>query len=193
MLKVGLTGSIATGKSTIAAFFIAKGVPVFDSDATVAEIYTCHDFIDMIKAQFPTCIQNGKIDRHLLGQLVFADPQKLAQLEQLLYPKVIEARVNFIEVHAAEPLLVFDVPLLYEKHLEGEMDQVICTYCDDGIQMARALERPHMTAEKLRHILSHQLPQNKKIARADFTIDTGVAELEMQKAFEALHLNLLQL
>lgn len=192
MLKVGLTGSIATGKSTIAALFKAKGVPVFDSDATVAEIYQHHDFIAAITTHFPSCVHNNTIDRDLLGQLAFGDAQKLRLLEQLLYPKVIEMRENFIQTHAAAPLLVFDIPLLYEKTLEGDVDVVICTYCDDETQMARALERPHMSAEKLRHILSQQLPQTEKIKRADFTIDTGVSELEMHSAFETLYLKLHQ-
>jgi len=196
MLKVGLTGSIATGKSYIADLFRKHHVPVLDSDAYVQKLYSeDKSFLEFVKQHFPEAIVSGHIDRALLGRMVFSDKDRLDLLESFIHPKIAQERAQFVALHRDKKFIVFDIPLLYEKDIAKKMDLVVCTYCDSALQKARALKRDKMNAQKLDQILEHQLPQSKKIKLADFAVDTGESKFKtflrfktIMKRLEHLHL-----
>ncbi len=174
MLKIGLTGSIGTGKSFIANLFQEEGYLVLDSDQCVDEIYKSDQgFLKLIKKHFPETIKDKQIDRKLLGSIVFSNPQKLALLENYLHPKLKLHREAFIEKHTDQEMIIFDIPLLFEKGIDAEMDLVIVTYCDEMIQKERVSARDKMDEAKFFKIISMQLSGIKKKEKADYVIDTN--------------------
>lgn len=171
---IGLTGSIAMGKSTVAAMFEAEGVPVFDADAAVHQLQGPGGaLLSAIEAEFPSTTGAQGVDRQRLGAAVLADRDRLARLEAIIHPAVAEMRARFLEENRGQPLLVFDIPLLFEKGGHESVDHIVVVSAPASQQRQRALARPGMTAEKLAHILSLQTPDAEKRARADTIIDTG--------------------
>ena len=159
MLKIGLTGSIGTGKSFIANLFREKSYLVIDSDACVNEIYqTDIVFFKFIQQHFPSVIKDKIINRKKLGDIVFSDKSKLQLLESYLHPKLKIMRDHIVEAHQKELLIVFDIPLLYEKNIDAEMDIVIVTDCAVEIQKQRVLTRDDMDEVKFLNIIKTQLP-----------------------------------
>ncbi|ANY19022.1 Dephospho-CoA kinase [Tsuneonella dongtanensis] len=184
---LGLTGSIGMGKSTVAAMFEAAGVPVFDADATVRRLQGPHGtLLPAIEAAFPGSTGEGGVLREKLGAQVFADPQALARLEGIVHPAVAAERHAFLIEHAGEPLVVFDIPLLYEKGGWEQVDAVAVVSAPAEVQRRRVLARPGMTPEKFAHILSLQVPDAEKRARADHVIDTGTSLRETEEEVKAL-------
>ncbi len=174
MIKIALTGSIGMGKSTVAAMFERAGVPVFDADAVVRNLQGPGGaLVDRIGARFPGTVQGGVLDRGMLAGLVLEDPLQLKELEQIVHPAVYEARLAFIDKHRDAPVLLFDIPLLFETGGEHEFDKVIVVSAPADVQRARVLGRAGMTEEKLDSILERQMPDSEKRARADFVVDTG--------------------
>jgi dephospho-CoA kinase len=174
MLKLGLTGSIATGKSTVLAAFAALGVPVFSSDEAVHELYA-GEAVGPVGKAFPGVVREGQIDRGALSIALVADPKRLGELEHIVHPLVRRGIALFLEQAAATgaPLAVFDIPLLFEGGHDYGLDKVAVTVCDEAIQRQRALARPGMTVEKLETMLARQLPQAEKRKRADYIFDTS--------------------
>jgi len=186
-LILGLTGSIAMGKSTVAGMFEALGVPVFDADHEVRIMQGPGGaLLPQIEAAFPGSTGPEGVNRKKLGDLVFGDRDQLAKLETLVHPAVAEARETFLYRYANAPLVVFDIPLLYEKGGEKDVDKVAVVSAPPEVQRARVLARDGMTEEKFEHILGLQLPDAAKRSRADFVIDTGAPLEETQKAVEEL-------
>lgn len=174
MLKLGLTGSIATGKSTVLEDFRALGVPVFSSDEAVHELYE-GEAVGPIGTVFPTVIHGGKVDRAALAGIVLADPVKLRTLEAIVHPLVRRRIARFLadsEVAGAE-IAVVDIPLLFENGVDYGLDKVAVTHVAEAELRRRALARPGMSVEKLDAILARQTPQPQKIRRADILFDTG--------------------
>lgn len=173
-LILGLTGSIGMGKSTVARMFADEGVPVFDADAAVHILQGPGGaLLNAIEAEFPGSTGPGGVDREKLGELVFGDPEALARLEAIVHPAVAEMRSEFLLEHAGAPIIGFDIPLLFEKGGESRVDQVVTVSAPAEIQRERVLSRPGMTPEKFAHILSLQVPDAEKRARADHVIDTS--------------------
>nr|WP_314467823.1 dephospho-CoA kinase [uncultured Novosphingobium sp.] len=171
---LGLTGSIGMGKSTVAGMFRALGVPVFDADAAVHELQGPGGLlVAAIEAAFPGTTGPEGVIRQKLGAAVFGDKAELARLEGIVHPAVAEARRRFMAAHGSAPLVVFDIPLLYEKTGDRGLDGVVVVSAPAEAQRARVLARPGMTAEKFQQILTLQVPDAEKRARADFVIDTG--------------------
>ena len=163
MLKIGLTGSIGTGKSFIANLFQEGGYLVLDSDQCVDEIYKSDQgFLKLIKKHFPETIKDKQIDRKLLGNIVFSDLQSLALLENYLHPKLKLLREAFIEKHTDQEIIIFDIPLLFEKGIDVEMDLAIVTYCDAMIQKERVVVRDKMDEAKFFKTVSMQLSGIRK-------------------------------
>lgn len=178
-LVLGLTGSIGMGKSTVAAMFERLGVPVFDADREVRRMEGPGGLLlPAIEAAFPGSTGPGGVDRAGLGVRVFGDAAALARLEAIVHPAVREAREAFLLDHADEPLVVFDIPLLFEKGGVDEVDRVVVVSAPAGVQRARVLAREGMTEQRLAEILELQMPDSEKRARADFVIDTGRSETE---------------
>ena len=173
-LIVGLTGSIGMGKSTVAAMFADEGVPVFDADAEVHRLQGKDGaLLPAIEAAFPGSTGQEGVKRAELGAMVFDDPAALARLEAIVHPAVAEARAAFMAQHGDAPLIVFDIPLLFEKGGHEAVDRIVVVSAPAEVQRERVLARPGMTAEKFAHILGLQVPDAEKRARADHVIDTG--------------------
>lgn len=171
---LGLTGLMATGKSTVLKFFAEHAVPVYSADEAVHALYE-GEAVAPVAELVPQSLLNGKIDRKALGAALVADPALLPRLEAIVHPLVRQKSFAFIDTHKAKgtPLIVLEVPLLFELDNPYPTDAVAVTSCADAVQKARALERPGMNGEKLQTILARQMPQAEKRARADFVIDTG--------------------
>jgi dephospho-CoA kinase len=179
---IGLTGSIGMGKSTVAAMFEKAGIPIFDADAEVRAMQGPDgELVSAIEGAFPGSTGPEGVDRDKLGKLVFADKTKLAQLEGIVHPAVGQKRAQFFEDNADEPLILFDIPLLFEGGGHAQVDHIVVVSAPADIQRARVNARPGMTAEKFDHILGLQTPDAEKRERADHVIDTGVS-LEETKA-----------
>ncbi len=187
---LGLTGSIGMGKSAVAAMFQGLGVPVFDADAAVHRLQGPGGaLLPVIEAAFPGTTGPGGVDRARLGAAVFGDPAQLRKLEQIVHPAVAAERAAFLADHADHPLVVFDIPLLFEKAAPNEpsgVDAVIVVSAPAEVQRQRVLARPGMTAQKFEQILHLQLPDAEKRARADHVIDTGTSLAETRHAVQAL-------
>jgi dephospho-CoA kinase len=173
-IVLGLTGSIGMGKSTVAAMFAADGVPVFDADATVHQLQGPNGAaVAAIEAEFPDTTTELGVNRTLLREAVMADPTAFARLEAILHPAVAEARESFLADHAASPLVVLDVPLLFEAGGWRHVDKIAVVSAPPEIQRERVLARPGMTVERFEAILARQIPDAEKRALADFVIPTG--------------------
>lgn len=183
MIRLGLTGSIATGKSTVLRMFADLGVPVFSSDETVHELYR-GAAVPAVEALFPAVSHGGEIDRADLGRRLVAQPEKLKALEAAVHPLVRSRMAEFMTAaqSTGAPLAVIDVPLLFETGFDYGLDAVAVTVVDEAEQRRRALARPGMTEEKLETILRRQMPQAEKVKRADYAIDTsGTLEATRQQ------------
>ncbi|WP_298282135.1 dephospho-CoA kinase [Novosphingobium sp.] len=172
---LGLTGSIGMGKSAVAMMLRELGVPVFDADAAVHHLQgPGGDLLPAIEAAFPGTTGPQGVKRQELGAKVFGDAAALARLEAIVHPAVARMREAFMIEHMGEAIVVFDIPLLYEKGHGSDLDAVMVVSAPALVQRVRVLARPGMTEEKFAHILSLQVPDAEKRARADHVIDTGV-------------------
>lgn len=184
---IGLTGSIGMGKSTVAEMFERHGVPVFDADAEVRRMQRAGgELIEPIEAAFPGSTGPEGVKREALGAQVFGDKEALARLEAIVHPAVAAKRAEFMIEHGGAPMVVFDIPLLFEKGGHESVDTVIVVSAPAEVQRARVLARDGMTPEKFAHILSLQTPDAEKRARADHVIDTGVSLAETEAAVARL-------
>jgi dephospho-CoA kinase len=178
-LLLGLTGSIGMGKSTVAKMFAEEGVPVFDADAVVHRLQGPDGaLVDVIEEHFPGTTGPTGVNRTALAERVLGEPEQLRRLEALVHPAVAEARRVFIAAHADAPVILLDIPLLFEAGGVDQVDKVAVVSAAPGVQRARVLARPGMTAEKFAQILARQLPDAEKRARADFVIPTDVSLAE---------------
>jgi len=174
MIRLGLTGSIGMGKSTVAAMFARAGVPVFDADAVVHRLQGPDGgLVAVIEAAFPDTTGPEGVDRTALGEAVLGDPAALKRLEALVHPAVAAERARFLAEHADAPIVLLDIPLLFETGGEASVDKVAVVSAPPEVQRARVLSRPGMTPERFDAILARQTPDAEKRARADFVIDTG--------------------
>ena len=188
---IGLTGSIGMGKSTVAQMFADEGVPVFDADAEVRRMQGPGGaLLSPIESAFPGSTGPEGVLRDALGERVFADPNALARLEAIVHPAVAKARRVFLEAHCDAPLVVFDIPLLFEKGGAGDVDLIVVVSAPAEIQRERVLARSDMTPEKFENILALQMPDGEKRARADHVIDTGTTLDETAQAVASLVDNL---
>ena len=183
--KLGLTGSIGMGKSTTAEFFADAGVPVWDADAAVARLYAPGGpGVAAVAGLAPAAIREGGVDRAHLKVWLGEDPERhLRRLEEAVHPLVAEDRQEFIDRHAGVPLVVFDIPLLFETGAEAWLDGVLVVTAPVEEQRRRVLARPGMTEEQFGALLARQLPDAAKRVRADFVIETR----ELEPAREDVH------
>ena len=184
---LGLTGSIGMGKSAVAAMLRDLGVPVFDADAAVHALQGPDGaLLGPIEAAFPGTTGPGGVDRGKLGSAVFGDKAALARLEAIVHPAVGALRAEFLAATAGAPLIVFDIPLLFEKGSANQVDAVAVVSAPAAMQRARVLGRAGMTPEKFAQILALQVPDAQKRARADHVIDTGTSLAETRAAVARL-------
>jgi dephospho-CoA kinase len=189
MKVVGLTGGIGMGKSTAAANFRRLHVPVFDADAAVHALQARGGrAVAPIGAAFPGSVDAGKVDREALRRAVLSDPAALTRLERIVHPLVRDAERRFLAAarRRAERLVVLDIPLLFETKGEGRCDLVVVVTAPAAVQRWRVLRRPGMTAERLRYILSRQMPDKEKRRRADVLVHSGQSRHMAQRAIRKL-------
>ena len=174
MIIIGLTGSIGMGKSTTSDMFKALGVPVISADEIVHDLYSA-EAAPLIEAAFPGTTIGGVVDRQAVSAKLMAAPEGFARLEGIIHPLVRAREKQFVDEAAdrGEPLVLLDIPLLFETGSTDRVDTVIVVSCAPEIQRQRVMARPDMTAEKFEAILSRQTPDAEKRARADYVIDTG--------------------
>ena len=174
MIVVGLTGSIAMGKSTVAAMFRELGAPVFDADAAVHAIYAGPEAA-AVEAAFPGVVVNGAVDRARLAARVVGDAEAIRRLEAIVHPAVARRRAAFLREAAAAGAhaAILDVPLLFETGGDKSVDAIVVVSAPPETQRARALARPGADAARFEALLARQTPDVEKRARAHFVIDTG--------------------
>ena len=179
MIVIGLTGSVASGKSTVAGWMSEKGIAVHDADLAVHSLLAANgQAVPDIKAKFgPDMVApDGSIDRKKLGSHVFATPADRKILESILHPLVRQHRDQFLQDQRAlgRQIVVLDVPLLFETGGDTSCDYVIVVYAVEDTIRQRALSRPGMTEEKLAGILATQMPASEKCQCADFVLNTDL-------------------
>ena len=176
-IKLGLTGSIGMGKSTTAAMFRAMGIPVWDADETVHRLYAVGGAaVAPVAALIPDALLGGMINRDALKRAISTDATLLIRLEKIVHPLVAQDRAAFIERHADQPLVVLDIPLLFETGADAWLDAVLVVTTDPETQTARVMARPGMTDAAFAQILARQTPDAEKRARADHVIATKTLE-----------------
>ncbi|MBS0384050.1 MAG: dephospho-CoA kinase [Proteobacteria bacterium] len=189
MIVIGLTGSIGMGKSTVAQMFAEEGAPCFNSDGAVHALYAKGGAaVAPVAAAFPGVARDGAIDRQALSARLIDNPEAIGRLESIVHPLVRQAQADFLERHRAEgrAVVVLDIPLLFESGGERRVDKVVVVSAPAEVQKSRVLARPGMTEEKYATLLSRQMSDAEKRARADFVIDTGVALDETRRQVRAM-------
>jgi dephospho-CoA kinase len=171
---LGLTGSIGMGKSTTAAMFRAAGVPVHDADAAVHRLYA-GKAAPMIEAAFPGATEGGVVDRPRLAAFLGSDGAGFRRLEEIVHPLVRAEEIAFVRAAdaARAPLVVLDVPLLFETGGERRCDAVLVVTASASIQRERVLSRSGMDEGRLASLMARQMPDAEKRRRAHFLVDTG--------------------
>jgi dephospho-CoA kinase len=174
MIVLGLTGSIGMGKSTTAKLFAEAGVPVHDSDEAVHRLYA-GPAAPLVEAEFPGTVVDGVVDRAALAQRVVGNAKAIGRLEGIVHPLVRVDADAFLARQrvAGAPLVVLDIPLLFETNGTGRVDKIAVVSAPADIQRERVLSRAGMTPEKFQAILERQTPDEEKRRRADFVIDSS--------------------
>ena len=183
MIKIGLTGSIASGKSYVLNLFSdLYNVPIFSSDECVKELYKSNDQLkDFVKKHILE--KNEVFNKTNISENVFNNEEKLLKLEKFIHPLVKLARDSFIEREKQNDskIVIIEVPLLFEKNLENDFDFIILIKTSSDLQEKRVLERPNMTAELFSKIKKKQLPNIRKEERSHFVIDNINSEKTIKK------------
>lgn len=187
MIIVGLTGSIGMGKSTAAKMFEQAGVPVYDADETVHRLYAGRAS-PLIEQAFPGTVVDGIVDRKKLAQAVLNDSQAMKKLEAIVHPLVHEEESLFLEQAKfdREPMVVLDIPLLFEAGGKDRVDRIVVVSAPADVQRQRVLAREGMTVEKFESILNRQMSDHEKRAKADFIIDSNVSFEAMQEQIDLI-------
>ncbi|MBL0848731.1 MAG: dephospho-CoA kinase [Candidatus Liberibacter ctenarytainae] len=173
MLIIGLTGSIGTGKTTVAGLLRKEKIPVISSDDIVNQLYQ-HEAVDIIGKNFPRSIQNGKVDKKFLLEELKKSPKKIDVLEKIVHPmvRIYEQKILNELLHRGEKMVFFDTPLIFEKNKVSFFDAIVVVTCSFETQFQRVLSRKKHTKESFLFILSNQMSDKEKISRADYIIDT---------------------
>lgn len=186
IFRLGLTGSIGMGKSTTARLFVDEGCVLWDADVAVHRLYAQGGAaVAPVLAEFPDAIVDGAVSRPALREIIANDKTALHRIEAIVHPLVRKDRADFAEQNPGK-IGVFDIPLLYETGSETEFDAVACVSVTLEIQRKRVLERGTMTEADLETILSRQMPNTEKCARADYVIQTDTLEHARQQVQDVL-------
>jgi dephospho-CoA kinase len=187
MITIGLTGSIGMGKSAVSAMFRKCGVPVFDADAAVHQLQGPGGrLLPRIEARFPGTTSAAGVDRQKLGAAVFCRPDELKALEAIIHPAVGAMRARWLRRNRSRPLVVLDIPLLFETHGERRVDVIVTVSAPAWMQRKRVLARAGMTPAKFARIRRLQTPDPEKRRRADHVIETGCHRLKTAQRVRAL-------
>jgi dephospho-CoA kinase len=188
---IGLTGSIGMGKSAVAKMLRQEGIAVFDADEEVHILQGPGGrLVPAIEAAFPGTTDHRGVDRQKLGAQVFGDAHALKKLEHIVHPAVFKSRITFLKRNRARKIIVFDIPLLFEKQGDRKVDAVLVVSAAPWQQRKRVLARPNMTYGKFRYIKSLQTPDPEKRRRADYVIHTGTTLHKTRQSVRRLVYNL---
>ena len=179
MIKYGITGNIASGKSTVENIIKAYGYSVLDTDIVAHEFLNCDEVKELFKNN--DVFDDGKISRTKLGQLVFSNNEYLKKLEEIIHPKVKEKITDFFKKHSCEKAVFVSVPQLFETNMEKMFDKIIFVYADDSIRENRLVKRNNYTKEYAQKRMSAQISQEQKISRADIVIYNTSSEKFLEK------------
>lgn len=187
MLVIGLTGGIGMGKSAAAERFAAHGIPVFNADLCVHQLYE-GEAVPAIEAALPGVTRDGKIDRKLLSEKIAGSSERLRQLEAIVHPLVVAAEIDFLieQENQGEDFAVLEIPLLFETGAEKRVDVTVVLSAPPEVQRDRVLARPGMTADKLEHLLARQLPDAERRLRADYVVDSSLPLADMHAELDRL-------
>lgn len=187
MRRIGITGSMASGKSTLLAAFAKQDVPVLSADQVVADLYA-GEAAGSVEALFPGSVRDGSVDRQVLSKKLAADPLGFRKLEAVIHPMVRARIARFLDdaERAGHALAAVEVPLLFESGHDYGFDGIAVTHVDEALQRQRILARPGMNVEKLETLLARQMPQAEKMKRATWLFDTGRPPEEIEAAVAAL-------
>jgi dephospho-CoA kinase len=187
MKILGLTGSIATGKSTTAAMFARLGIPVWNADDSVHALYNAEAF-EPLSQSFKGALVDGQIDRGALRALIKAEPERLSELESILHPLLAQKRMEWLGNQAQNRTryVLLDIPLLFENHIHKSIDVLVVARCEEALQRSRALSREGMTPALYEELLKRQWPLFEKTRRAHAIIDTDHGLEAAQKQVEDL-------
>jgi dephospho-CoA kinase len=186
---LGLTGSIGMGKSTTAAMFLKQGIPVWDADSTVHKLYAKNGAaVKCFNQEIPSAVSNGEVSRVALKKLIKEDINNLKKIEQIVHPLVAKDRLTFIENSKKynAPLIVLDIPLLFETGFYKLVDYIAVVTVDYTTQKQRVLDRESMTEEMFTQILDKQVSNEEKKRKADFIIPTETIEAAESKVQEII-------
>jgi dephospho-CoA kinase len=186
---LGLTGSIGMGKTTTAQMFLDYGIPVWDADTTVHQLYKDDEkTIKIFRDKIPQVVLNNQVNREALKNLIIEDKENLKKIEEIIHPLVADHRADFLSKAKERkiPLVVLDIPLLFEKGNETIVDYVVVVTVDAKTQKKRVLDRNTMSEEMLDSILEKQMPDEEKRTRADFIIPTRSIVLARGKVKEII-------
>lgn len=193
-LVIGLTGGIATGKSTISEMFRGKGINIIDADIISREVLDIYpDILIKIKDTFGfEYISENGIDRKKLGRLVFSDKEEREKLEKIIIPYIkqeIYKRIDNYKAHG-DRIIIVDAPTLFENNLDKDMDKVILVYLDEELQLMRLMERDNLSEQEAEERISVQLPLDEKKKKSDYVIynnkDMDFSEVQFNKLFREL-------
>lgn len=188
-LRIGLTGNIGSGKSTATRFFAELGVPVFDADSIAHELLESNEQVrsSIVKLLGQKVLVDHKIDRKVIGKIVFENLAKKAALEKILHPKLMEDLENRIMNFPTESYIVFEAPLLYEAELEDRFDFVILIKADKNTAVKRAAAKLGIGVPEAAKRLNSQIPQSEKEKVADFIVSNNDSVDELRKRVQLLH------
>ena len=176
MLKIGLTGGIATGKSTVSRLFRERGIPIIDADVIArAVVEPGGKAYDGVKATFPRCFNGDRLNRPALGREIFHDEEKRQVLNQLTHPAIRETMQEEMQLHVAkgETVVIFDIPLLFEGTMRDLVDYTVVVYCREEMQLMRLMERNGLTKEEAIARINAQISIDEKKQQADFLINNN--------------------
>jgi len=187
MLVIGLTGGIGMGKSAAAERFAAHGIPVFNADLCVHQLYA-GPAAAAIEEAFPGAVRGGKVDRGLLSERIAGSPERLRRLEEIVHPMVVAAELDFLfeQEKKGARFAVLEIPLLFETGAEKRVDVTVVLSAPEEVQRERVLARPGMTVDKLEHLLARQLSDAERRARADFVVESGTGLEDMHEEIDKL-------
>ncbi len=188
MKIIGLTGSIATGKSFVAAYFQKKNIKVFCADFEIAKLLQTPVVITTIKntIELSEAVKDGVLDKKLLSNIVFSNQDALTILENTLHPLVEKKAKEFIDQHKSEKIMALEVPLLFEKNYQKYCNKVITTHCSENLQKERALARKNIDNDRFNFIIKQQMPIHLKALLTDYIVYTGVSDEYTKKQVEEI-------
>ena len=190
---LGLTGSIASGKTTVSNCFTSLGIIVIDADILSRELSFNHEIIDKLLASFGSSIltETNELNRKILREIAFSSPHNLKTLNSIMHPKIISSFEKIKKEHLNDSILVFDIPLLFELNLEYLCDKILLIYTNESTQIKRIIERDQCTYEIAKKILESQAPLENKLLKSDYSIDNSKTKSDLRLQFNKIYQKLL--